>query len=776
MPQIEGNLSIRIKFNDCNVPDGDFNCYSIDLSKISLKIPHGKPMIYPIGKQISFDIYVNHHLAPNISAYVINPCGKHTKIKTSSFENDSFMRIYFKTSDIGNHRLELTCLDERIPNGPYEFKIFDHNKVRLGEIEGLEVGKKCEFTIDSSEAGEGSIEISINNGHIRHQVKQLNFGYYLVSFIPDIQEYYSIDCKFNELQIPGCPKFAYIKEIKPVKIIGDIKNKAALAKVSSFLIDNVADINKLKIKITPPSQNGSLLPKITKLSAEKYRVEWIPYELGVYMVKISYGDQEISDLAVKIFDPNQVRVFNIRDGLVNHQNTFTIDAQKAGEGDLEIGIKCGDQIVPNQVRILSNSQFEVSFIPKRTLDHYATVSFNGIQIQNSPFEFKIRQIASLRVTGSGVSLTPINRQAKFKVFLDKNEIDKLSVRVKDPENEILFSKISPTQDNLLECEYNPVVIGKHQIEVYYMNMQINESPFYSHVFDLNHMKITKLPKELICDFDNQIEVNMRHVGSDNLTVHVFNCKSGNEIETRIDGTWLKTINFRPKDCDTYTLIFKIGHYEVKQMNLPCVQSALHADPSKVEIDLSSFENCFIDDEIRALVDTKRAGPGELTAQCNGTDKPAYCEFIDNDDATFTLIIKAQQLGTHTLQVLYNGNHITNSPHTFNILNKWNLDIAKIRVYGPGILDGILSGYQSQFYIDTNECKSNGQLAVNVRGPKNKFRIEMKRTSLKDRIIQCMYDPRDVGQYLVSVQWNGQNVIGSPFKVNIVSNDSDLKKL
>jgi filamin len=47
--------------------------------------------------------------------------------------------------------------------------------------------------------------------------------------------------------------------------------------------------------------------------------------------------------------------------------------------------------------------------------------------------------------------------------------------------------------------------------------------------------------------------------------------------------------------------------------------------------------------------------GELSAHCIGPHKVAYCELYDHGDGTFTLNVKPQESGRHTLTVKYAGN-------------------------------------------------------------------------------------------------------------------------
>lgn len=49
--------------------------------------------------------------------------------------------------------------------------------------------------------------------------------------------------------------------------------------------------------------------------------------------------------------------------------------------------------------------------------------------------------------------------------------------------------------------------------------------------------------------------------------------------------------------------------------------------------------------------------GELSAHCVGPHKVAYCELYDHGDGTFTLNVKPQEPGRHTLTVKYGGRYL-----------------------------------------------------------------------------------------------------------------------
>lgn len=49
--------------------------------------------------------------------------------------------------------------------------------------------------------------------------------------------------------------------------------------------------------------------------------------------------------------------------------------------------------------------------------------------------------------------------------------------------------------------------------------------------------------------------------------------------------------------------------------------------------------------------------GELAVHCEGQAKKAMCELRDHQDGTFTLTIKAKDIGQHKLHIKYDGIHV-----------------------------------------------------------------------------------------------------------------------
>lgn len=102
------------------------------------------------------------------------------------------------------------------------------------------------------------------------------------------------------------------------------------------------------------------------------------------------------------------------------------------------------------------------------------------------------------------------------------------------------------------------------------------------------------------------------------------------------------------------------------------------DSTKVLCSGEGLRHGVVGREIRSWIDTRRAGPGELTAHCTGPRKVAYCELYDHGDATFTLNVKPQEPGRHLLTIKYGGQHVPRSPFALKVAGA--PDASKVSFY------------------------------------------------------------------------------------------------
>ncbi|XP_060565823.1 filamin-A-like isoform X3 [Ruditapes philippinarum] len=120
-------------------------------------------------------------------------------------------------------------------------------------------------------------------------------------------------------------------------------------------------------------------------------------------------------------------------------------------------------------------------------------------------------------------------------------------------------------------------------------------------------------------------------------------------------------------------------------------------------------------DIDLKIDPREAGHGELTIDCkdpDGLDVPVH--LTDNFDGTYRLKVNPEKLGKHILSIKLNKHHVFGSPFAIEIHP--TAKHGKVKVWGPGLENGVFPEYQGHFFVDATGA-GGGELHVSVMGLK-----------------------------------------------------------
>ncbi|XP_022101220.1 filamin-C-like isoform X6 [Acanthaster planci] len=157
--------------------------------------------------------------------------------------------------------------------------------------------------------------------------------------------------------------------------------------------------------------------------------------------------------------------------------------------------------------------------------------------------------------------------------------------------------------------------------------------------------------------------------------------------------------------------------------------------------------------------------GEVKRPSGKKDIPTITE---NKDGHITVKYAPQETGKHELTIKYGTSHVPGSPFEFHVDE---LKSGQATAYGTGLTHGIC-GEQAVFTVNTKDAGPGG-LALAVEGPS---KAEIKCVDNKDGTCQVTYFPQKVGQYEVTVKFADKHVPGSPFKANIVDKAGSMMSI
>ena len=674
-PRDAGKHEVSIKFNNHEVPESPFVCNVVDINRITvLNSNETSSFLFPIYKTNFVEVSLSEEFSQHLNVKLTAPSGQQVPVSRVVTPQNT-IKIGFVANEIGTHPLEIDYAGTPLNGSPFDIKIYDSSRIQVSDIQRAELNKPCEFTIDASSAGEGQLEIAINDGLIKNNVKQIKPGHYLVSFVPIKAELYTIEVKFNNELVPGCPKKCTVKDTHMPKLIGKIFETVVINEETMFSIGEVHSLSDLQIKIK--SQTGQEIPpKFHKLGSEDYNVKWTPRELGSYTITVTYMENtQVKDtpLKIKVYDPKQVKVYNMQDGLVMKPNIFCVDASEAGEGSLEIGITCQGQFIANQVKPIGYSKFEVQFTPQIANTHLASINFNGRPIAGSPFQIKIVDSSLVKAHGKGLGAIPINMPTTFQVFTGAlgSSSNQVKAQVSGPKGEHVPVKLILQPNGDFVGEFTPTTIGQHRIEILYAGQAVNGSPFMANAYDPHACEIKNMPKELTVNMENSFEVDLTKVGNVDYLVKVLS-PTGVSLPVSYEGGALKKrVTFAPNELGPHKITMQIAGHTVSGTPL-----LLNCVDQKFPIVRGEGLHHGIEDKPAYFYIDPQGMKGSIEVNIEGPQHYTKNQVERQQDGTYLVKYTPVEVGLFKIFVKWNNRDVPNSPFVSYVINP-----EKVKVVG-----------------------------------------------------------------------------------------------
>lgn len=701
---------------------------------------------------------------------------------------------YTPKSDLP-HKIDVYYNGRQAPGCPQIVEVRDPGHAIIAHGSGLkacELGNTSSFIIETGgDAKDFDILVSAPNGSpLPVKCYQQKDGSLLVEWSASAAGSHKVEVLYEGRPIPGSPFLCQVFDASRV-ILQKVRSTtfAVNEKISFALNRRDAGYSELDVTVTSPL--GRHLPIEVKGTADGdgELIEFTPTVPGKYRIAITYGGIEVPGSPITFIAQDGGTPKVSGSGLTAAQSgvmaSFKIDAHGIW-GRPEVRIDGPDS--EPELTIEEGGEegtYVVSYLPIEVGVFDVHIRWNGKDIPGSPFHPKVTDPQKVRAIGGWDSLVNedghipliVGQEKKISVDVGDAGPGKLKVEVRGP-GDVVETHLEQTSGHRYRITFTPQEEGDHLLYVFYNEVAHPEGPFLARAEPLppvlDHTRVVLRGHGLTgakVGAEAEFVIDGSDAGPGSPEVTLSGVKTDIPVRLIPLGNNTHRALYTPSAPGAYLLNVMWSERQVKGCPLK-VTVAASCDASRVLCSGEGLRGGTVGKEIKAFIDTRKGGPGELTAHCMGPHKMAHCELYDHRDGTFTLYLKPQEGGRHLLTVKYGGDHIPGSPYSLRIAGA--PDASKVRVYGPGIEPGVLAVYQSRFICDTRGAGA-GQLTVRIRGPKGAFRVEMQRESQKDRTILCKYDPTEPGDYRIEVKWSGEHVPGSPFVVMIFDTQEELTR-
>ena len=632
------------------------------------------------------------------------------------------------------------------------------------------VGKAASFIIHTLGKSSKDFDVIVSgpadvippNEAIPVRCYQQKDGNLLAEFITRTSGGFKIEVLESGRPIHGSPFTCFSYDPARVRLVGLPKKDRVnwVDEPISFRVERTeAGFAELDVTVTSPL-GGELPLEIKRISKDREidLVEFVPEAAGNYKFVILYGNEQVPgspvNFTVEDRRSNELRVYGegLSSGQVNEEIIFFIEGKQL-DGDPVVRIRGSSSTPRAMLQREKNGTYVVSFVPNEvgTLDIKVSArsSVTGQPLERS-FQAKISNAKAISPVGGWTRLLDEKGYAYFIPAEETLvEFDTSKAGPGHMQSEVLtqfgeVKSIVEPLDNRMLVRFTPRDACQHNLVLRWNGKPLVRSPIRllpsgttngsgptnghssEHIMDYATSgtgpvagKVRLTGQGLvtaICGEDNHFTIDgslSTESGRPEVSM-TGGLKADVPVRLRPVGNNIFAATYTPRAPGTYLLNVLWSGRQVKGCPLKVT-----ADPSGTNKNVicsgDGLRVGTLGKDIRSFIDTRKAGPGELSLHCVGpTNKTAYCELNDHQDGTFSLNLKPQEAGKHTLSIRYGGVHVQGSPFVVRVAGA--PDPSRVRVYGPGVEHGVLAMYQSRFICDTRGAGA-GQLTVRIRGPK-----------------------------------------------------------
>ncbi|XP_039228413.1 filamin-C isoform X2 [Drosophila yakuba] len=749
-PHEHGTHTVQITFNGETVPGSPWHAEIMSspgltaLGESTRLVPANTPAVFeilpPPGQSLSKGECV---------ATVLTPSKSKLNARVTHEAANGAARIEFVPTEVGTHVIDASINGTKIAGGPLIAKVYDSSLIQVTEVNGGVVGQPCQFRVDASAAGEGQLEISINEGEVPNHVQVVGGGRCLVSFTPEQAKSHLIDIKFNGETVRGCPFVCAVADTSRVLLNLTNLELIPVNRPSSFHI-TVSGGGAAELAVSVRGPQGELPVRVTGDIHAGFTAEFTPTTVGGHSINVEYNGFAVqgTPFLAKSYDASKVVVGSVSRGTMGRPVQFTVDAGDAGEGNLEITISAKGQNIPTQVHPQGSARFSVSFVPTESCEHTINVSFNKMPVPGCPITVGI----SGGVAGPQVSLGgpgPVHQTNSFVINHNGGRLEDIEVNVEGPAGQSVPAQVHQSADGVFKAEFVPRVVGEHRVNVTVNGLPTAGSPYAAKVYDVSAIKVKNVSSGTVGKAVTFL-VETSQAGPGNLEVTV----NGGRVPTsaQAQGQHTYAISFTPREAESHTVELRFNSQDVPGSPFTCRVAAAARIQSPETMDKISVGRLF---EFVVESDTKPTvevlGPARRSV-------PVKIDPLGSSTLGYNIKFEPMEVGDHSVEVrLPGGGHVEGSPFLLKAYSAEKVIVTDIRA---GVVNKSVS-----FGINASQAGAgNLEIIVAVNG-KNVPNFVQSEGNARFKV---NFKPTEAATHSLSVRFNGHPVPGSPFSCHIAA--------
>ena len=782
-----GITEVNVMYGGFAIPKSPFTISVCDPSKCIVDLSSLKDKLFQVGVPFTFTVATQD--AGNDKLYVkpVDPEKQYTNdVKDLG---DGNWEVTCTAWNTGKQELQLVWGEWEIEGSPLSFSVFDPKKIVITGLPDPQnyvaiMGEPISFTVDCSEAGEGSLNCYVSlpdesTEDVDSEETDLDTANVsILSLIPKQPGKLQLYLKYNDVDIlPSVCIYEVpdptLFKVTPPKGYGKLNEQMKIA-ITGVKADTELTINathteeEAEIKTEPGKDESTVIASFTA------------QHIGEYEVSVQHAGQHIdgSPFKSQIADPDKCTFVGELPGVIHvgEEVEFQVDTSAAGPGSLSIQteVLSGD-IEPNVSEVDEEGKFKVS-IPEGIGLCHVKVKWADYNIPSSPFTLSV--VDSTKVVLTCETMTT-KRGDDVKILVNGINAGQASPEVTASGPKSSFAvQTTDNKDGTFLLALNPWQIGENEVNVLWGGKPVPDSPIMIQVMkEIEASSITANGVGLhsaVAQHPAVITINSPDKGL--IDRGVLNAKFvGDTSES------LPKFDLEDKDDGTYQLTFVAeteGEYE---LDISCEEKPIVGSPFKIHVSAApDAHKCkafgdvieklpcsfIVPNPIGFSVDSTEAGDSQLTvsaSQPNGGPLRVYTLDESGEKRLHHLKFDTNIIGHYNVSVKWGGVEIPGSPFDFNLV-----DPTKCIVDGlppPNKIAQINAAVH--FTVQSQDAGDEVPKVVVTQAGESEPLALTSTSTESDSTLAYVYSPQAYGNTNVSVKLGSENVPGSPFKFVVV---------
>jgi len=400
-------------------------------------------------------------------------------------------------------------------------------------------------------------------------------------------------------------------------------------------------------------------------------------------------------------------------------------------------------------------------VPNEVGPYLLDVTFENVPVPGSTF--RTQGIPGcdprrVKVYGPGLEGGVTNSPCQFTIETKGCGQGSLSLAVEGPSEAKMICK--ENQNGVCIMEYLPVKAGPYDITIKYAEQDVPGSPFRVYIedkVDSNKVNVQMPKKPFRVNTPSDVIIDARSAG-----------KSTSKVDLYDPHGRVKPVQLAPHPVNDGVFIATVipnmegpHQLEVRWDDHPILGSPYQInvypkfEPHKVRVDGPGVRHG-VPASLPAtfVVDTKDAGEAPLDINIKDPEgNLVHPRVEDNSDGTFTVYYVPEDIGRYTINVLYGGQPVKDSP--FNVKVDPIGDAQKCQVYGSGLSPVIQIGEAYTITVDTRDA-GQGNVTCHIRSA-NGSDLDIDIEDNNDGTFNIYYTPHNPGNYTIKIKFGGQDV-------------------